>query len=80
MARKTKLFVNFLVTDEGTQAQVWTTKARRSYQLERPHDIVELVKQFTDVYSIYVQQHKLERDDMITMSEALRGLGHTIAF
>ena len=82
MARKTRLFVQFVISEESSQAIIWTTKARRKVELESPIDLVEVAAGFTDRYSIYVAKGRacLDRDTMINMTEALRQLGHSIAF
>ena len=82
MAKKTRLFVQFVVSEESSQAIIWTSRARRKVKLEAPIDFVEVAAGFTDRYSIYVAKGsaRLDRDTMINMTEALRQLGHSIAF
>ena len=82
MAKKAKLFLQFVISEESSHVWIWTTDHRRKVELETMEQFVELTEQFTDRYQMYCSQNsdRLKRKVMQDLSAALREQGHSIAF
>ena len=82
MARKPRLNIQFVISEESSHVWIWTTEHRRKVALETMQDFVELTAQFTDRYQIYTHKDsdRLKTKVMIDITKALREQGHSIAF